>query len=66
MTNQDIRNMDEKAFLDAYSEAKKGKQEEKNPINTAEFSFSQQVKRFNEFSFTREDIKEHHEDAMSA
>jgi hypothetical protein len=62
MTNLDIANMTEDEFFETYTKtAKQGK----NPINSSSLSFESQLDRFRANSFSEEETKALHEDALS-
>jgi len=62
MTNLDVIGMTEDEFLEAYTKAAK---QDKNPINSSSLSFETQLDRFRANSFSEEETKALHEDALS-
>jgi len=64
MNNLEIANLKKGEFLKIYKSTKAGGKEKK-PINSAALSLENQLKRFKASSFTEEETKALHEDALS-
>ena len=64
MTNLDVADMTEDEFFEAYEKAKAAVQNKK-PINSSSLSFESQLERFKANSFSDEETKALHEDALS-
>jgi len=62
MTNLDILNMTEDEFLEAYT---KTLNQDKAPINSSSLPFETQLNRYKANSFSEEETKALHEDALS-
>jgi len=62
MTNLDIADMTEDEFFEIYTKTVK---QGKNPINSSSLSFESQLDRFRANSFSEEETKALHEDALS-
>jgi hypothetical protein len=62
MTNLDVISMTEDEFFETYKKAAK---QDKKPINSSSLSFETQLDRFKANSFSEEETKALHEDALS-
>ena len=62
MTNLDVIGMTEDEFFETYTKAEK---QGKNPINSSSLSFETQLDRFKANSFSEEETKALHKDALS-
>jgi len=62
MTNLDVIGMTEDDFYETYTKVVKSG---KNPINSSSLSFERQLDKFKTNSFTEEETKALHEDALS-
>lgn len=62
MTNLDILSMTEDEFFETYIKSTK---QGKSPINSASLPFETQLDRFKAKSFSKEETKALHEDALS-
>lgn len=64
MTNLDVYEMKPGEFAAAYEKTKVNKHE-KPPFNTSKFSLDEQLEKFQNTSFSNEDIGALHEDMLS-
>ena len=62
MTNLDVLGMTEDDFFETYTKTVK---KSKNPINSSSLSFERQLEMFKSNSFSEEETKALHEDALS-
>ena len=64
MTNLDIMKMTENEFYEAYKKANAEKYDKK-PINSSNLTLQEQLDRYKTSSFSEEETKALHEDAIS-